>query len=324
MTDIANSIYQMARDCGFDNCGIIRPEALLGSEQRLKERIERVPSSAHAYANLDIYKPVEERFPWAKSIIVLTMEHGRYRYPKEMRGRYGKALFLTPEEGRNDGWDRQRFEQWLTSQGFRWEGGYGSSPVHDAVPVRYAALKAGLGIVRKNNFLYTQRGSFVGLAAYITDCDCELIQHESLRPCSDKCNLCRRACPTGALCDAYTMDPLRCVSLLTTFGKGMVPDGLSEQMFGEWMCGCDACQDACPYNRRHDWDEGEPFSNLDEIAPRLAPSELLKQSDDFIEQEVIPKSDNHLLPGEAAILRRAAERALRNKEFRKRQQTISN
>ncbi len=305
--DFAQAIYEAALSCGYDNCGILKPEELGGNEEYLRQRIERIPaSSAGFYQGMPHHQPVLERFPWAKSIIVLTFEHGKYRYPAELRKRYAKAFFLTPEEGRTDGYDHRRFEQWLTDHEIRWDG-------INAVPLRYAAMKAGLGLIRNNNFLYTENGSFVSLFSYITDCECHLIQQVSLRPCSDSCTLCRRACKTGALCDIKTMDPMRCVSLWTTFGKGNVPENLDESMFEEWICGCDNCQDVCPYNRKHNWDEGAPFSNLEEIAPNLVPERLLEQTDDFLREQVIAKSADHLTPEDTGVLRVNAARAIRNR-----------
>lgn len=304
---ISQEIYDAALNCGYDNCGIIRPEALAGSEERLSERMKRVPSSSRFYKGFDIYKPVKERFPWAKSVIVLTAEHGKFRYPAEMRKRYAKAFFLSPEEGSADCYDHVKFEKWLTEHQIRWDG-------VNAVPLRYAAVKAGLGIVRKNNFFYTDKGSFVGLTAYITDCDCELIQQADLRPCSEKCSLCQKACRTGSLSAPYTMDPLLCVSFWTTFGKGNVPDSIDESLFDEWICGCDNCQDACPYNRKHDWDEGPAFSNLEEIAPRLAPESIPEQSYVFLERQVIAKTANHLMPGDSYVIRKNAARAVKNRK----------
>ncbi len=303
---LSEELYRAALDCGYDNCGIVSPKELEGSQDRLRERVRNVPSSAGFYNGVaSLYEPVTDRFPWAKSVIVLTAEHGKYRFPAEMRGRYAKAFFLSPEEGRTDACDHTKFESWLTERGIRWE--------HGSVPLRYAAMKAGLGIIRKNNFFYTDKGSFVGLTGYIIDQECTLVQKVSPRPCGETCTLCQKACRSGSLCAPYTMDPTRCISFWTTFGKGNVPPFLDDSMFEEWVCGCDNCQDVCPYNRRHDWDEGEPFSNLEQIAPKLVPETLLEQTDDFLQEQVIAKTDNHLTPEDTRVLRRAAERAIKNR-----------
>ncbi len=93
--DFAKRILQSALDCGYDNCGIIAPEDLIDSAEYLKERMEKIPESAMAYNGIAAnFTPVKERFPWAKSIIVLTFEHGKYRYPAELSKRYAKAFFL--------------------------------------------------------------------------------------------------------------------------------------------------------------------------------------------------------------------------------------
>lgn len=66
---ISQEIYDAALNCGYDNCGIIRPEALAGSEERLSERMKRVPSSSRFYKGFDIYKPVKERFPGRSQLL---------------------------------------------------------------------------------------------------------------------------------------------------------------------------------------------------------------------------------------------------------------
>lgn len=302
---LSDEIYKAAMDCGYDNCGIIIPEDVNGAAAFLRKRMEDVPSSREFYNGiLSNYAPVKERFPWAKAIIILTAEHGKYRYPPELRRRYAKAFFLSPEEGHTDAYDHEKFENWLQTHDIRWEQGN--------IPLRYAAMKAGLGIIRKNNFFYTNQGSFVGLTGYIIDQECTLHQSVSPRPCSDACTLCQKACRSRSLSAPYTMNPMRCISFWTTFGKGNVPPYLEGSMFEEWICGCDNCQDACPYNRRHDWDKGEPFSNLEEIARNLVPEKLVEQSDDFLKREVIAKSDQHLDPEDTGVLRINAERAIRN------------
>ena len=46
----------------------------------------------------------------------------------------------------------------------------------------------------------------------------------------------------------------------------------------------------------------------------MAPARLVEQPDEFFEEHVIPKTDKPLMPGDAHVLRGAAERALRYAE----------
>ena len=301
---LARAIEQAALDCGFDKCGIISPSALSDYHKRLEERIAKVPNSEGFYQGFRKLADVQRRFPWAQSLVICVYQYSRYRYPEEMRGRYAKAFFLNPEDGKNDGFDQKRFERQLTKLGIRWYG-------DNAFPLRQAAVEAGLGIIRKNNFLYTEKGSFLNLVGFIIDQKCELIHECHIHPCAPKCKMCQGACKSHALFDAHTMDPTRCISFWTTFGKGYVPEFLEEDQFEEWVCGCDNCQDICPYNRRVNWDEGEDFSELSELAPQITPEQLLKQSDEFIRTRVITKTDHHLQPEDTDALRRTAERALK-------------
>ena len=99
---LAQRIFQAALYCGFDNCGIIPISDMDGFEENYRKRIENVPSAAGFYS----YSSARERFPWAASIVICTYDFSKYRYPKELRGRYGKAFLLAPEKGKTDGYDR--------------------------------------------------------------------------------------------------------------------------------------------------------------------------------------------------------------------------
>jgi epoxyqueuosine reductase len=71
--------------------------------------------------------------------------------------------------------------------------------------LRWAAYKAGLGTIRKNNFFYTDNGSWVYLEAWLTDAEMELKHENDQKPCPPECNKCIASCPTKSLCEPYTM-----------------------------------------------------------------------------------------------------------------------
>jgi epoxyqueuosine reductase len=64
-----------------------------------------------------------------------------------------------------------------------------------------------------------------------------------------KCNLCVKACPTGAIVSPYIIDARKCISYLTIEYKGIIPRELAEKI-GNRVFGCDVCQNVCPFNRK--------------------------------------------------------------------------
>lgn len=312
--DLSLAIENAALTNGYDSCGIISVDDMDGFKKYYQERLKKVPSSETFYKAAGDLTSIKKRFPWARSVIICTFNVGRYRFPKELQGKYSKSFFLSSYNQACSEIQEKRavFESFLDRLGIRWDGG--TRLGHGSIgPLRYAALAAGLGIIRRNNFFYTKDGSFIELVGYVIDRTCRLYHNPDVRPCIENCNLCRKNCPTHSLSEPYTMDPLKCISFYTTFGKGAVPPWLEDEDFREWVCGCDTCQDVCPFNRRHNWDEGIDYPGLDELVEHLQPDQLLAESDDYLREKIIPMTDNHLDPSDTDTLRTCAKRSIGNR-----------
>lgn len=227
--ELRKRIVEHALNCGFENCGIIPISALDGYAGKLEERKSRVPQSAKFYQRLELFSQVQALYPWAKSVIVGIIWFGKYKFPSSLQGKYAKAYLLSEdEESGTEGYrKRKAFEAWMAEAGIRYAGGDENAP-RGILPLRYAAAQAGLGIIRKNNFFYTEKGSWYTLKGYVIDKECEYRQSVNVPPCPEKCSICQKNCPTGSLCAPYTMNPTSCVSFITTFGQGNVPPDLKE------------------------------------------------------------------------------------------------
>ena len=111
---------------------------------------------------------------------------------------------------------------------------------------RAAARRSGVGWFGKNtNILTPSHGSWVLLGQVITDLDLE--PDNPLKKTCGSCVRCIDDCPTGAIVAPYVVDNSRCISYLTIELRGTVPRNLRPLM-GDWIFGCDICQDVCPVN----------------------------------------------------------------------------
>jgi epoxyqueuosine reductase len=143
------------------------------------------------------------------------------------------------------------------------------------VPERELAQRAGLGWIGKNTMLISpDRGSFFFLATILTDLDLAVDRPMTADHCGT-CTRCLDACPTGALPEARVLDATRCISYLTIEYRGAaLPD---PRQVGNWVFGCDVCQDVCPWNLKFadPAPPGDPL-HLDSAGGLVALDELLE------------------------------------------------
>ncbi len=112
---------------------------------------------------------------------------------------------------------------------------------------RDLAQRAGLGFAGKHtNLISRTLGNWFFLAEIITTAAFEPDEPEKNR--CGTCVRCLAACPTEAITAPFVLDARRCISYLTIELKGAIPEEFRPAI-GNRIYGCDACLEACPWNR---------------------------------------------------------------------------
>ncbi|MDR3597651.1 epoxyqueuosine reductase [Clostridium sp.] len=286
MDTIEQMIQKRAYELGYEKCGIIPISLMDEYGEKFNERIEKIPKSKMFYQSQQRLVNPKEIYPWAKSVVVLTVPYGKYKVPEILNGRIAKAyLFdIRVDENTKEYQNNRELEKYMQELGLRVE----TNQKFGVVGMRWAALQAGVGIIRRNNFLYTESGSWVHLEAWVTDREMELKETNNVIPCPKACNHCRESCPTKSLSAPYTMSPTECISFLTTFGGRDLPQEPLSKKFGNCIYGCDICQEACPMNRGK-WKDEEDFPGLKELSYSLTPENILNMEEDFYREKIQPK-----------------------------------
>lgn len=239
-------IKTQAELLGFDACGVAVAQNA-DPEDRFGTWLKRGFHAGMAWMerNPEERQDPRKRLPGARSVIVVARNycapqpdplHGHGRVSRYAWGRDYHKVLLKP---------LRKLDSFLHET----VPGSASFLSIDTGPVleRAWAARAGVGWVGKNGMVIREGlGSWFFLAIIVTTA--ELTPDPPAVDRCGECRMCMRACPTGAIVEPGIVDSGRCISYHTIENRGEVPPELAER-FGNRVFGCDACQEACPWNR---------------------------------------------------------------------------
>jgi epoxyqueuosine reductase len=277
MGALEQSLLARAHELGFALAGIA-PAAEADGFERLREWLDRGFAGEMGYMrrHAEARRHPRSIYPPVRSVVMVAMSYAPSRV-EEGQSRVAGAEALrspggAPHRGVEDsapatraatarvaryaqGADyhqvvRERLRRlgaWLRE---RRPGCWGRAVV-DTAPLleRDFARRAGLGWIGKNTMLLNPRlGSWFVLGALLVDLDLDPTPPFEAGHCGT-CTACLDACPTGAFAGPYQLDARRCISYLTIELKGDVPEA-QRPAVGDWLFGCDVCQEVCPWNHK--------------------------------------------------------------------------
>ena len=251
MSDLVAQIKAAARDIGFEVAGIASAEPLMRDDAAFQAWREAGFAAGMDYMTRRPELNADPRalVPYARSVITLSVDYYSATPVFEHEHRYGRVARYAWGLDYHDVVKPRlqalvsKIEQLV------------DRPIHarcfvDAVPLleRAVAASAGLGFFGKNtNLLQPRSGSWFFLSEILLDLELPADNRQIKVSCGT-CRRCMDACPTDAFPAPYQLDSRKCISYLTIENKGEIPRELRAAM-GDWIFGCDVCQDVCPFNR---------------------------------------------------------------------------
>lgn len=257
---LTQQLKEKARSLGFNMVGVVPAQP----GRRLDAYLRWIEAGRHGKMGY-MARPdrvVRRRdlnviLPGVQSIVCVGMDYFTFKLPPEIaadpgRGRISNYAWgvdyhdvMTPR--------LQALATWLRETAASTAG---NAEVRSKVYVDTGAIlerdhaeTAGLGFTGKNTMLIgPQRGSWFFLGELLTTLPLAYETAPDNMPGCGTCQRCLHACPTGAFPAPYVLDARRCISYLTIELKGWIPQALRPLM-GNWVYGCDICQDVCPFNR---------------------------------------------------------------------------
>lgn len=247
--DQTQAVLQRCRDLGFALAGIARAERSTWTSE-LRDWLGHGMHGEMTYMarHLDVRSDPRELLPGAESVICVADRYSRGerdRIASEPRGRIARYA-------RGDDYHKvmkKRLRTLCDELSLRFPTERFRACV-DTAPLleREFAAVAGLGAIGKNTMLIEPgAGSYLLLGEVVTTLDLQPTDStRDVDPCGS-CTRCIEACPTDAI-SPWRVDATRCISYLTIEHRSLIDEALHEEI-GDWIFGCDICQEVCPHNQ---------------------------------------------------------------------------
>jgi len=288
----ARLLENWALEAGFDRAGVVALAAAAGGEA-----LQRWLSNGHAAGMSWMGRRVERRLdprrllPGASSALCVALHYwplrGGPEAPAENDLWQGVARYARGEDYHGlMGARLERLEERIRRAfpACRTRRYVDTGPILE----RELAAAAGLGRVGKNtNLLHRRSGSWFLLGEILLTLDPhELGVGEAADGITDVCGRCTRcldACPTGALPEPFVLDARRCISYWTIEHRGSIPEAMRPGL-GEWVFGCDVCQEVCPWNGEVEGGEHAELALPSERRSVDLVGLLLLERDEYVER----------------------------------------
>lgn len=248
-SELSLVLKERAKELGFDLVGIApaaRPDTLDQFQDWLRQGFQGEMS--YLTRRAAAYEHPRGVLPSVRTIIVTALNYGPGQAPAAGTGRIAAYA-----QGEADYHEVLRTKlQALADVVHHHRPGCQTRAVVDTAPLleRDVARRAGLGWFGKNTMLINKQiGSLFFLGGLLTDCELPPDAPHASSHCGT-CTRCLEACPTQAFPEPYVLDATRCISYLTIeLRDAPIPRDLREGV-GNWLFGCDVCQQVCPWNRK--------------------------------------------------------------------------
>ena len=282
METLVARIKKAARELGFEVAAIASADPLTRDDRAFADWRESGFAAGMEYMTRrpELHAHPNALVPYARSVITLAINYYATAPELEHGRRFGRVARYAWGLDYHDVVRPRLVELALQIERFAGRKLHARCFV-DAVPLleRAVAASAGVGFFGKNtNLLRPRNGTWFFLSEILVDLDLPPDANQIKVSCGS-CRRCIAACPTEAFVAPYQLDSGKCISYLTIENKGGIPRELRSQV-GEWVFGCDVCQDVCPFNRfasETAWRELGPEAG---VGSRLDLGELLSMSAD--------------------------------------------